>query len=136
MTARTTLLLSVCLTACMTSRPPQKVTGANSVQGVVGALVLRDSRDHSGELLAVDDSAFVLLVRNRVGIARFRDMRSARFTLPGASPLVLGLGPKPAELARARMVSRFPYGITATAMATLLAASKQEVVEDLAQTAP
>ena len=136
MTAWRVVLLSICLTACMTSKPPEKFSGARSVRGVVGSLELRDTRAHSGELLAVDDSAFVILEGDRVGIVRFSDVRSGRFTQMGSASLVVGPNPTPAVLARARMLSRFPYGITATAMRSLLAASKQEVPDDLGRSVP
>ena len=130
------LMLSLFPTACMTSKRPQSIPQAKSPRGVLSTLVLRDGREQTGELIVVSDSGYVLFAHDRIWIARFGDV--GRVILPVGGAGTVNLGPKPTAkmLDRARLLSRFPYGISPTLMATLLTASKQEVPDDLARPTP
>ncbi len=130
------LMLSLFPTACMTSKSPKSIPQAHSARGVLSTLVLRDGREQTGELIVVNDSGYVLFAHDRIWIARFGDV--SRVILPVGGAGTVNLGPKPTAkmLDRARLLSRFPYGISPTLMTTLLTASKQETPDDLARPTP
>ena len=130
------LMLSLFPSACMTSKSPRSIPQAHSARGVLSTLVLRDGREQTGELIVVSDSGYVLFAHDRIWIARFGDV--GRVILPVGGAGTVNLGPKPTAkmLDRARLLSRFPYGISPTLMTTLLTASKQEVPDDLARPTP
>ena len=128
--------LTLVLSGCMTSKSPAKYVRATSVQGTLGSVHLRDGQTYDGELLAVDDSAFVLLRNGRVGRARFGDIQSVRFSELGKVEFAAGEIPSAKTLTRARILSRFPYGISPAAMTELLGASRQDAPDELRSQAP
>lgn len=134
--ARVLLLMLPLFSACKTSKSPQSIPQAQSPRGVLGTFVLRNGREQVGELIAVNDSGYILLAHDRIGIARFTDVRRAILPIAGSYTLKLGLSPSAKMLEHARLLSRFPFGISATVMTTLLTASKQEVLDDLARLTP
>ena len=123
-------------TACHTSPPPEQYTPARDPRGVGGTLTMQDGRTVAGELLAVDDSSFVMLAGRRVGVARFGAVRRAAFAHLGPVSRSSGGRPTPQMLERARLLSRFPFGIPPAAMTALLADAQQAAPDDLAAGPP
>ena len=85
----------------------------------------------AGELLLVQDTALVVLVRvgagSRMYAAPYRQIRRADFERLGADyDFVASASPDPELLARIRLVSRYPQGLTADQMARLLASLGQK----------
>jgi hypothetical protein len=127
MTTRTVVaaVLAAILTGCLTSPPPLTVARADAQRGAFGNVYMLDGTQHYGELLALDDSTVVLLTRDRIAIGALSRLSEMRFDDFETSDV----GPERHLSARAlrkgRQASRFPYGITAPAMANLLATAKQ-----------
>lgn len=114
-----TLFASACLS---TSRSPQDDVQYWTRGGDV-ALVLADGRERSGELLAVDDSSFVILDQRRVVVASRAAVYRVEFGLTRIDLPGNGLSAKDRETLKRR--SRFPYGMSATALNALLVDSGQ-----------
>ena len=92
--------------------------------GVTGRLSLRSRREVAGELLAVEDSAFLLLAVDRTLVrVPLSVVRSAQAAYGGfVSPLT------PWERERIRLASRYPDGVTPELEQHLLAAYLQQAV--------
>lgn len=130
-------LAAALLSACHTSPPPERYPPARDPRGVAGTVAMRNGQKHEGELLAIDDSAYVLLVRGRVGVAPFTAVNSARFAEQSNFPTSSeGAAPTRRARERARLVSRFPFGIPPVALAALLAEARQDAPDDLSTPAP
>ncbi len=112
------------LSACRTSPPPDRFEPARNPRGVAGSVRLTTGSYLNGELLAVSDSAFVMLINSRVMIAPYDVVAIASFDRIGEVSRREARGPS-VERERLRYASRFPYGITAQAMEALLAHSGQ-----------
>ena len=95
---------------------------------------MQNGQKLTGELLAIDEFAYVLLVRGRVGVAPFAAVEHAFFAQVGSAASSPGVGPSPRMRERVRLLSRFPYGIPRAAMTALLAESGQVAPDDLAAT--
>lgn len=121
----TAMLLATTLTACLTSPPSLKVARADRQFGTFGSVYMSDSTVHSGELLAVDDSSIVLLTQYRVAIGSLS--RIDRLSFDDFETRDVGATRRlsAATLRKGKEASRFPYGITAAAMARLLENTKQ-----------
>jgi hypothetical protein len=119
----TTLLVS--LTACMTSRPALDVAREDTQRGAFGSVYTSDGRQYAGELLAFDDSTIVMLTRDRIAIGALTQID--RLSFDDFETTFTGPDRRPSSrtLRQGRHVSRFPYGITAQTMVTLLANAKQ-----------
>lgn len=79
-----------------------------------------------GELLAVDDTSFVLLTTGlRVTIVPYRHIESAILAQMGTQ-IADGLAPPPAQREKLARVARYPQGIAPDLMSALLAAYGQE----------
>jgi hypothetical protein len=115
--------------ACHTSPPPRKVPQATSPLGERVTLALPE-RTYVGELLAVTDSTVILMIDNRVALARGSAV--LRVVGPGFA-LTFDRGAKDyyQQLDRARHGSRYPYGISPEVFARLLAATSQSAPFDL-----
>jgi hypothetical protein len=123
--------LVVSLTACLTSPPALTVAQADTQRGALGSVYMSDGTQHSGELLALDDSTIVLLTRDRVAIGSL-----SRISLMSFDDFATNeVGPErhlsSRTLRKGRQASRFPYGITAPVMANLLANAKQTAPDRL-----
>lgn len=98
-------------------------------------LLLTDNRQRAGELLAVDDSSFVILDGRRVVVALRPSVRRielgvfTRIDIP-----VTGMALRDRQSLARR--SRFPYGISTAAMAALLKDAEQREPEVLRVSRP
>jgi hypothetical protein len=130
-TVTATLLATMLLTACMTSPPPLTVASADPQRGALGGVYMSDGTQHSGELLALDDSTIVLLAQDHIAIGSLSRMRTLVFD----DFITDEVGPErhmsARTLRKGRQASRFPYGITAPAMARLLENARQSVPDRL-----
>lgn len=111
------------LTACRTSAPPRQAAERDTHLGSTGTVRLADGNGATGELLAVEDSAFVLLTSQRILVVLFDGVSEARFG--GTASFEFGPGRRPREsvIKQWRDDSRFPFGMTPRAMTALLAAT-------------
>lgn len=123
----TALLLATTLTACLTSPPPSTVAKDDPQRGAFGSVYMSDGTQHSGELLALDDSSIVLLTRDRVAIGTLSRMNRLYFDGFETSDVGAERRLSAGTLREGRQASRFPYGITPPVMARLLDNAKQTV---------
>jgi len=106
-----------------------------SVRGGMVTLLLTDNRQRAGELLALDDSSFVILDGRRVVVALRPAVRRidfgafARIDIP-----VTGMTLRDRQNLTRR--SRFPYGMSTEAMAALLKDAEQREPEVLRVSRP
>jgi hypothetical protein len=121
------LVLIVC--GCFTSRPPQRFGPAITATGVTGSVRLIGGTELSGELLAVNDTAYVMLIGSRVTIARYATLSAARFGVVGQVTASPGEVPRADRRQQLGSYSRFPFGIPDSALAALLAKGGQTVVD-------
>jgi hypothetical protein len=116
------LLLSA---ACYTSPKPEVYAPALSPNGVHGSLHLRTGAEAAGELLEVRDSAYVLLINDRVTVVPFSAIASGTFEHQDWMSFGSVAMPNAETRQRLRWDSRFPFGIRDPALAALLRAGKQ-----------
>ncbi len=81
------------------------------------------------ELLAVADSGLLLLYQRRIGLVRFRAIDAAVFPLAAARPVLGGAPPDDSTRARLRRMARFPEGLAATRLDSVLAAYGQPALQ-------
>ena len=124
----------VLLSACRTSGDPRQFAPATSPNGVTGTVHVAGGGDVVGELLAVTDTAYLMLVGSRLMVAPYAVLTHANFGWVGR--VTSSVGELPSDKTRRRLVlySRFPYGLSDSAMAGLLAKSGQ-TAPDNARTA-
>lgn len=139
MSARRTGLLAIALAgvaACYTSPPVEAFPPARKAGGINASLRMANGRSFGAELLTVNDTAYVLSWDQYVGIARYTDVKQAE--LEGIGYVHEWEKTKPAReaLYRARLMSRFPYGIPDTALKQLLAVKQQSEIADFAVFSP
>lgn len=117
------LASALLLTACRTSAPARQAAERDTHLGSTGTVRLADGNSATGELLAVEHSAFVLLTSQRIVVVLFNGVSEARFG--GTSSFEFGPGRRPREtvIKQWRDDSRFPFGMTQAAMRELLAAT-------------
>jgi hypothetical protein len=119
----------------MTSAHPSTFEPARRPHGVQGALTVGSHTYSDVELLAVQDSGYVVLTGSRVAVAPFRLVSRARF-----HQIAFGVAtdrngvPVPDVREQLRFASRFPYGIPAPAMAALLQQAGQQAPDTLGAT--
>lgn len=118
----TALLLSA---ACYTSPEPEVYAPALSPHGVHGVLHLRTGAEAGGELLEVRDSAYVLLINDRVTVVPFTAIATGTFEHQDWMSFGSAATPNAETRQRLRWDSRFPFGIRDPALAALLRAGKQ-----------
>jgi hypothetical protein len=126
------LCASVLLAACHFGGSVERFPPATSANGERVTL----NGSVSGELLLVQDTALVVLVRVGAGmhvtVAPFRRIRTADFDHLGADyDFVASATPDPELLSRLRAVSRYPQGLTAEQTAKLLASLGQAAPDSL-----
>ena len=110
--------------ACYTSPPPEGFGQALQPNGVQGTLTVTGGKRVHGELLEVRDSAYVLLVDNRVAVVPYRAIQEAGFEHQDWACCSYA-NPSASVRERLRWSSRFPFGIRDEALAALLRASGQ-----------
>jgi hypothetical protein len=138
MTIRTlaALMLMTSLTACLTSPPALTVARADPQRGAFANAYTSDGRQHTGELLALDDSTVVMLIRDRIAIGTPSRLVALSFDEAETIDLRPARHLSESALRKGRLASRFPYGITASAMAQLLAIAKQSAPDRLEDVRP
>ena len=94
--------------------------------GVAVALALRGGRRAQGELLAVQDTALVVLAQDTVTLVPYSAVVTGQFSQIGE---LLATPPAPDFATRLRLVSRFPQGLTPDLLARLLAAHGQSALK-------
>jgi hypothetical protein len=97
---------------------------------VAVALELRGGGRAQGELLAVQDTALVLLARDTVTLVPYDALKAGEFSQVGE---LRGTLPAPDFARRLRLVSRFPQGLTPDMLARLLAAHGQSALKVVAR---
>lgn len=101
---------------------PERYPPANRASGTI-AHIIAERETIRGELLEVRDSALLVLTADRLVLVRDRGMSSLQFNdMKRREPLsILSLE----ERERLRLLSRFPQGIPAAALATILEHHRQ-----------
>jgi len=103
---------------------------ANGPDGVAVALQLRRGGRAQGELLAVQDTALVVLAQDTVTLVPYGALETGEFSQVGE---LRGTPPAPDFARRLRLVSRFPQGLTPDMLARLLAAHGQSALKVVAR---
>jgi len=125
------VLLCLLAAACSFGPRVSRFGPATHVAGV-GAKVARGDSTFGAELLAVTDTALLLVRDTRIVLAQYRSVDwvvfpslSERYTITRGQP--------PAGQAREqlRLFSRYPSGVSASLLAELLAAYHQDSVDVL-----
>lgn len=99
---------------------------ATQPAGVAVTLWLRGGAMGQGELLAVQDTALVVLAQDTVTLVPYRVLAAGRFSQVGElteTPLTMDFAGK------LRLVSRFPQGLTPEMLTRLLAAYGQSTLK-------
>ncbi|MFL5606342.1 MAG: hypothetical protein ACJ8AD_07850 [Gemmatimonadaceae bacterium] len=123
-------------TACSTSVRVDRYLPAMEPAGIRGELTTTfDRAPLRAELLAIDDSSYVVLVRDRVTVAPFRLLKEAEFDPIGTTTRD-GRAPSTDHRTQLKFASRFPYGIPAEAMSRLLEKSAQQRPDVLSAPSP
>ena len=119
-------LAAIALAAgCYTSPKPEVYGPALSPTGIQGILQATSGIRISGELLEVRDSAYVMLVSDRVVIIPYRVLSSGSFDHQDWATFDSFARPSVETRQRLRWDSRFPFGMQDRALAALLRASGQ-----------
>jgi len=103
---------------------------AKQPDGVAVALALRVGRRAQGELLAVQDTALVVLAQDSVTLVPYSAVVSGQFSQVGE---LIETPPAPDFATRLRLVSRFPQGLSPDLLARLLAAHGQSALKVVAR---
>ena len=130
------LAVSVLATGCMTSRAPQNLPQATSPFGQSATVRVDDGHEVTGELLAVTDSAWYLMVDGRVSSVRTGAIIMVRVTNVGNVWLKANPGGYGVTVDVARQGARFPHGISPAVLTTLLANASQAAPDDLSRRPP
>ena len=116
------LLLSA---ACYTSPKPEAYAPALSPAGVHAVLRLWSGAEAAGELLEVRESAYVLLLNDRVTVVPYTAIAVGTFEHQEWMSFGSVASPNAETRQRLRWDSRFPFGMRDPALAALLRAGKQ-----------
>jgi len=112
--------------ACNVGGKVDRFAPAQRPDGAAVALALRGGGSAQGELLAVQDTALVVLAAHTVTLVPYGAIDAAEFSQVGD----LGKTPPAPDFAqRLRLVSRFPQGLTPDMLARLLAALGQSALK-------
>jgi hypothetical protein len=137
------LLACLFVSACRFGTTPDKIAWVNSPDGARIALrVVGEPQDRVGELLAVDNEAVVMRSLDVVEGAELRRAKVTRVTwsrvyaidvdqLGGTYDVMRGQRVTDSERRKLALISRFPQGISAEILGSLLAASKQTAMEEI-----
>jgi len=123
------LLIWICVVPLACARGPRASSFAPALKPS-GAAVTIDSgkRTFDGELLAVSDTALVLLRGGMVAVARYWAIEDVILPQFDATYAIRSARPDTATLSKLRLRSRFPQGLTPELLARLLAAYHQDAV--------
>lgn len=112
--------------ACHLGGRVNRFAPAKQPAGVAVTLSLKGGATGRGELLAVQDTALVVLVQDTVTLVPYRVLGAGRFSQVGD----LTETPPTKDFAgKLRLVSRFPQGLTPEMLARLLAAYGQSALK-------
>lgn len=112
--------------ACQLGGKVDRFVPANQPAGVAVTLWLRGGATGQGELLAVQDTALVVLAQDTVTLVPYRVLQAGQFSQVGA----LTESPPTKDFAgKLRLVSRFPQGLTPEMLTRLLAAYGQSTLK-------
>lgn len=123
-------VMMLVLCACRTSPDPRRFGPANSPTGITGSVRVAGGGEVVGELLAVTDTAYVMLVNSRVTMAPYAVLTTAHFAYVGRVTDSLGEAPSGKRRQRLELYSRFPFGIPGPAMSALLAKAGQSAADN------
>jgi hypothetical protein len=123
-------LLFFAVLGCHVGRNIDTFAPAQWPDGVEISLTLRGGGTAWGELLAVQDTAFVVLVRDTVVLVTYGAIAGAQVTQVGQ---LHEIPPGPEDATSLRLVSRFPQGLAPDLLARLLAAYRQSALKVLAR---
>ena len=118
--------LTLASVACHLGGRVDRFAPAKHPDGVAATLWLRGGGMGQGELLAVQDTAFVILDRDTVTLVPYRALKAGRFSQVGD---LIDLPPGQNERSRLRLLSRFPQGLLPDLLAGLLAAYGQSALK-------
>jgi hypothetical protein len=123
------LLIWICVIPLACARGPRASSFAPALRPG-GAAVTLDSgqRTFDGELLAVTDTALVLLRGGMVAVAPYGAIEDVMLPQFDADYAIRYARPDTATLSRLRLRSRFPQGLTPELLARLLAAYHQDAL--------
>lgn len=124
-------LAALALVACHVGTRASSFAPAVNPEGVT-AQVVTHAGTFEAELLAVSDTALLLLRNRTLVLARYAVIREATFQQV-AETVERGVAPDSAARERLRLISRFPQGISRERLRALLAAYGQPAVEVLAR---
>lgn len=121
--------------ACMTGPSVRDYQPALRPNGIEGTLIMDSWGTHDVELLALTDTAYLVMKWNRVAVAPYRQVRNASFRQFGiaAEEYRPPAGQRREDL---RLVSRFPAGISPAVLAALLAETGQAAPDHLGGSRP
>ena len=111
--------------ACSVGGRVDRFAPAHQPDGVAVTLGLRGGRKAQGELLAVQDTALLVLAQDTVTLVPYNAVVSGRFSEVGE---LTEIPPAPDFATRVRLVSRFPQGLSPELLARLLAAHGQSAL--------
>ena len=116
--------------ACHLGGRVDRFAPAKQPAGVALTFWLRGGATGQGELLAVQDTALVVLAQDTVTLVPYRVLTAGRFSQVGE----LTETPPPGDFAeKLRQVSRFPQGLTPEMLTRLLAAYGQSTLKVMAK---
>lgn len=127
MTRLATFLVLLAVGGCTAGSTLEEFEAARSPGGAVATVFQRQGARQVVELLEVSDSSLLVLAEDRIATVRLDELERIRvhdyrtYTRPFSAP----------ERRELRMVSRFPYGVPAVAMDSLLARAGQAVPDSL-----
>jgi hypothetical protein len=112
--------------ACQLGGRVNRFAPANQPAGVRATLWLIGGGTGEGELLAVQDTAFILFDRDTVTLVPYRVLRAGRFSQIGD---FTDVPPATGVMRKLRLASRFPQGLSPDLLAQLLAAYGQSALK-------
>ncbi|HET7711791.1 MAG TPA: hypothetical protein VFL80_07665 [Thermoanaerobaculia bacterium] len=121
------LLLALALTGCALGPKVDSFAPARSAAGIEASLALDGGASAKGELLAVEETALVLLNQKVVTRVPYSSIRSGTFPQSGVA-ITNGRFQNAESREKLRLLSRFPQGLTPPLLASLLAAYGQEAI--------
>jgi hypothetical protein len=125
------LLLCLLATSCSFGPRVSKFGPATHVAGL-GTMVARGDSTFGAELLAVTDTALLLVRDSRIVLARYRSVDRIDFLgLSEQYTITRGRPPVGQVREQLRLFSRYPPGVPASLLAELLAAYHQDSVDVL-----
>jgi hypothetical protein len=113
-----TVILSGILAGCISTSPSPRSAALSATRGDNVRLVLGDRRLVTGELIAAEDSSFVIFSDDHLSVVPSLAIRQIVF---GFTVFETSTGAWPrADLPEIRRRARFPFGVPAEAMSALL----------------